>query len=148
MDRNAGGYICNSIFTNQHSGLYIQYKENYNSCYTQFENDNIRISNNIFWDVAENIADDIFNVYAESGVDVSSQNEIFKAYFSEAENTVSNPGIEITTEKIFILPTGNISDNLFPIPNGWFSNVDYKGAFLYDNWARNWTLLHQSGWIE
>jgi hypothetical protein len=148
MDRNAGGYFGNSIFINQHSGLYIQYKENYNSCYAQFENGNLKVQNNIFWDVAQNVAFNIFNVYAESGVNVSVQNEAFKAYFSEAGNTVSDPGIEITPDKIYILPTGNISDNLATAPDSWFTYVDYKGAFLYDNWARNWTLLHQSGWIE
>ncbi|MCD4731571.1 MAG: hypothetical protein K8R74_13285, partial [Bacteroidales bacterium] len=73
MDRYAGGQIGNSIFLNQHSGLYIQYKENYNNCFDQLENDNIRIKNNIFWDIAENSAIDIFNVYAESGVNVDSQ---------------------------------------------------------------------------
>ena len=62
--------------------------------------------------------------------------------------TVSNPGIEITDETFYILPTGNITDNLAPVPDSWFKNVDYKGAFLYDNWARNWTLVYQSGWIE
>ena len=148
MDRYAGGQIGNSIFLNQHSGLYIQYKENYNNCFDQFENGNILIKNNIFWDIAENSAIDIFNVYAESGVNVDSQNEIFKEYFTEAENTVSNPGIEITDETFYILPTGNITDNLAPVPDSWFKNVDYKGAFLYDNWARNWTLVYQSGWIE
>ena len=148
MDRYASGQIGNSIFLNQHSGLYIQYKENYNNCFDQFENGNIQIKNNIFWDIAENSAIDIFNVYTESGVNLDSQNEIFKEYFSEAENTVSNPGIEITDETFFILPTGNITDNLAPEPDSWFKNVDYKGAFLYDNWARNWTLVYQSGWIE
>ncbi|MEZ5083545.1 MAG: hypothetical protein R2750_08855 [Bacteroidales bacterium] len=148
LDRYAGVEFGNSIFINQHSGVYIQYKEIGNSCFNQFENGNILIKNNMFWDVAENVANDIFYVYAESGVNVDTQNDLFKSYFGEAENTVSDPGIEITENTYYILPTGNITDNLSPVPDTWFSNVEYKGAFLYDNWARNWTLLHQSGWIE
>jgi hypothetical protein len=148
LDRFAGGYFGNSIFINQNSGVYIQYKENYDNCYTQFENENLQITNNIFWDVADNIALNIFNVYAEEGVDVTNQNENFKSYFADAENIVSDPGIEITANCYYILPTGNISDNLAEYPDTWFNQVDYKGAFLYDNWARNWTLIHQTGWME
>ena len=148
LDRFAGGFFGNSIFLNQHSGIFIQYKENYLNCFDQFEDGNLQLMNNIFWDVANNIASDIFNVYAESGVDITSQNEAFKNYFSSAQNTISNPGIEITSNTYYILPTGNVSDNLTEYPDSWFKDVEYKGAFLYDNWARNWTLLHQSGWIE
>ena len=148
LDRFAGGKLGNSIFIYQHGGIYIQYKASGNSCFDQWENGNIQLKNNIFWDVADNMANDIFYVYAESGVNVDTQNDLFKSYFGEAENTVSDPGIEITENTYYILPTGNITDNLSPVPDTWFSNVEYKGAFLYDNWARNWTLLHQSGWIE
>jgi len=148
IDRFAGGIFGNSIFLNQNAGIYIQYKDNYPDSYQQFLDGNIQIKNNIFWDVAGNIANDIFNVYAESGVNIDNQNEIFKGYFSEADNTVSDPGIEIEPELIYILPTGNITDNLDSEPDSWFKDVDYKGAFLYDNWARNWTLIHQAGWIE
>jgi hypothetical protein len=148
IDQFAGGIFGNSIFLNQNAGIYIQYKDNYPDSYQQFLEGNIQFNNNIFWDVAGNIAYDIFNVYAESGVNTENQNAIFKNYFIEAENTVSDPGIEIEPELIRILPTGNITDNLHPEPDTWFKDVDYKGAFLYDNWARNWTLIHQSGWIE
>lgn len=148
MDRNAGGIIGNSIFIYQNSGLFIQYKEGYGCSYTQFENENIKINNNIFWEIEGNIAYDIFNVYAESGINIENQNATIKDYFSEAANTISDPGIEITEETYYVLPTGNITDNLSTVPDSWFINAEYKGAFLYDNWARNWTLLYQSGWIE
>ncbi|MCD4697764.1 MAG: hypothetical protein K8S16_16185 [Bacteroidales bacterium] len=148
LSRNAGGRFANSIFINQNRGIYIQFKENYNDCYYQFESDNLEVKNNIFWDVADNIAFDILNVFAENGVDITNQNTIFKNYFTEASNDVSDPGIDISNESFNIIPSGNISDDLALVPDNWFKSVDYKGAFLYDNWARNWTLLHQSGWIE
>lgn len=147
LGRNAGGRFANSIFVNQNQGIYIQYKENYNDCFYQFEIGNLEVKNNIFWDVAENTSLNIFKVSAESGVDVSNQNILFENYFAEASNDVSDPGIEINVASINVLPSGNISDDLATFPDSWFYEVDFKGAFLYDNWTRNWTLIHQSGWI-
>ncbi|MCB2221170.1 MAG: hypothetical protein KQI35_12300 [Bacteroidetes bacterium] len=148
LNRFAGLNLANTILITQHNGVFIEYKAGLNDCYSQFENGNINILKNIFWDVADNIADEIFRVYAENGTNIDEQNEIFSAYFTDAQNTVSNPGIEINENSYDILPAGNISDNLAPYPDPWFNDVNFKGAFLYDNWARNWTLLHQSGWIK
>ncbi len=148
MNNYAGGELGNSIMINQHNGVYIQYKEGLSDCFDQFQNGNIQLVNNIFWNIAENNAAEIFRVYAEPGIDVSDQNAIFSNYFETASNVVSNPGIFINETSYNILPTGNISDNLAPYPDPWFNPVEFKGAFLYDNWARNWSLLHQSGWIE
>jgi hypothetical protein len=148
LDRFSGGVFGNSILENQYNGVKIQYKENYQNCYDQFVNGNIKILNNIFWDVAENYTLDVFKVYAESGIDVTEQNENFSIYFVTGQNSISDPGIEITENTYYILPTGNISDDLAVYPDDWFDIVDYKGAFLYDNWTRNWTLSHQSGWVQ
>ena len=147
FSRNAGGCIANSIILNQFSGVYIQYKENYNDSYHQFEAGNLEIKNNIFWDVAENISANIFNVYAEPGVNTEVQNETFKEYFNQADNVVSDPGIEITATSYQVIPTGNVYDNLAQYPD-WFQNVNYKGAFGSNNWAKEWTLLGQEGFIE
>ncbi|MCB0805730.1 MAG: hypothetical protein KDC05_08010 [Bacteroidales bacterium] len=143
----AGGHLGNSILVNQHSGIYLQFKQNYNNSFDQFQMENLVMQNNIFYNVASNVASDIFRVYAETGVNVDSYNQIIAAYFSDAQNVVSDPGIEITDTGYGILPSGNITDNLVEVPDAWFNTVSYKGAFLYDDWARNWTLIHQSGWI-
>ena len=148
LDCYGGGTFANCIFLNQNHGVKIQYKENYPSCWNQFEYGKINIVNNICWDVAGNIASDIFRVYAESGTDLTLQNTLFKAYFETAENTVSDPGIVYGNNVYSILPTGNVSDNLASIPDNWFDNAEFKGAFLYDNWTRNWTLIYQEGVIE
>jgi len=148
FNRFAGGHIGNSIIINQHSGVFVQYRDNYNSSFDQFINGNLTLQNNIFYDIAGNVSAEVFKVYADAGVDVTDQNESFMNYFVTAGNTVSNPEIEITDNHVDILPDGNISDNMADIPDDWFTNVGFKGAFLYDNWARNWTLLYQSGWIE
>ena len=143
-----GGHLGNSIILNQQNGIFIQYKENYSSSYDQFENGHLTLKNNIFFDVADNIAGDIFKVYAGGGAQVGDQNQVISEYFSVAGNTVSDPGISISEMHVGILPTGNISDDLAALPDSWFTTVSFKGAFLYDNWARNWSLLDQSGWIE
>lgn len=147
LGRNAGGRIANCIFMNQAEGVFIEYKESFTDSYAQFENGNLQIKNNVFWDIAGNVTDQIFNVYSTAGVDNSIQNQIFKAYFSQALNVVADPGIIITDESYMLLPTMNVFDNLAPYPDPWFSNVNYKGAFGQVNWLKNWTLLDQSGFI-
>ncbi|MCD4791165.1 MAG: hypothetical protein K8R37_14315, partial [Bacteroidales bacterium] len=87
------------------------------------------------------------NVYAEPGVNTEAQNETFKEYFNQADNVVSDPGIEITATSYQVIPTGNVYDNLAQYPD-WFQNVNYKGAFGSNNWAKEWTLLGQEGFIE
>lgn len=143
--QNAGGRFVNSIFLNQYGGVSIQYKENSSNCYTQFLNGNLEIKNNIFWDIADNVAEDIFTVYAESGINITQQNQVFKTYFSDAMNVVSDPGIPVTADSFWPIPSGNVSENLAPVPDSWFTEVSYKGAFGTVNWTNGWTLLSQSG---
>lgn len=148
LDRFAGGTFANCIFLDQNHGVKIQYKEGYPSCYNQFDYNNIKIINNICWDIDNNNGNNIFSVFADAGVDVTTENSVFGAYFEIGQNTISNPGIIIGDEVYNILPTGNVSDNLAPISDDWFESVDFKGAFLYDNWTRNWTLLYEEGVIN
>ncbi len=147
LDRFAGGTFGNSIFLDQNHGVRIQYKEGYPSCYEQLEYGNINVLNNICWNIADNTAMDIFAVYAEAGIDVTAENAVFSADFEIQQNTISNPGIVVSDGVYNVLPTENVSDNLAPVPDTWFEDAQFKGAFLYDNWTRNWTLAYQEGAI-
>ncbi len=147
-NQNAGGSFVNSIFLNQFGGISIQYKENSSNCYTQFVNGNLEIKNNIFWDIADNIAENIFFVYADNGINTSAQNQTFKAYFSQALNVVSNPGITISPDYFWLIPSGNVGEDMAPVPDSWYLEVNYKGAFGTVNWAKDWTLLSQSGMMD
>ncbi len=144
----AGGTIANSIFLDQSGGISIEYKELSSSSYSQFTNGNLIIANNIFWDIAQNVQDDIFNVFAESGINVAAQNLNFKLYFSDADNAVADPGIDISQDIYILLPSNDVGENLAPVPDGWFIDVNYKGAFGTVNWARGWTLLDKAGFLE
>jgi hypothetical protein len=147
FNQNAGGRLVNSLFLDQLGGITIQYKENSSNSYSQFTNGNLEIKNNIFWDVADNIQENIFSVYADNGITISEQNQIFINYFAAATNTISDPGLTISPDYYWLIPLNNVSENLAPLPDSWFNEVNYKGAFGTVDWTKNWTLLHQSGLV-
>ena len=148
FDRNAGGVIANSIVINQSYGVYIEYIENSDDSYKQFENGNLEIKNNIFYDVADDIPDSVFMIAAASGTDITSQSETFSAYFSLSLNMIQDPEIEITESTIDPIPRGDIHNQLAPYQDTWFENVQFKGAFYTYNWLLGWTLLNESGYIK
>jgi len=144
---NAGGILANSIMINQGKGIFVEYVENSDDSYKQFENGNLQIRNNMFYDVANNVADSIFNISAAEGVDISGQTAAIRAYFSAAGNEVSDPGIDVTTESVNPIPKGDVYGNLAQYTDPWFEEVGFKGAFYTYNWLSGWTLLSESGFI-
>ncbi len=148
INNNGAGTYANNIFLNQSTGFFVEYVENAMDSYQQFEQGNLQIKNNVFYDVAGNDTINIFNVYASEGVDVSNQNSIFKSYFNSAKNKVADPGIQYSDDSLYPIPEGNVFDNLADYPDAWFEQVGYKGAFYTYNWASGWTLLSQSGYLQ
>ncbi len=144
----AGGRLANSIFLDQWGGVTIEYKENSPSCFSQFSNGNLEIKNNIFWDIAQNVPEDIFSVFAENGINTNSQNQVFKAYFVQSGNEVADPGIVISPDLYSLIPLNDVGSNMAEVPDSWFQNVNYKGAFGTVNWAKGWTLLDNAGLLE
>ena len=60
---NAGGHYHNSIFTNWSSGIDIEDLSADQDSYAQFENANLSLNGNIFWDITEGSAtNDLFTV--------------------------------------------------------------------------------------
>jgi hypothetical protein len=82
------------------------------------------------------------------GVNDSSQNDIFKSYFEEANNIIADPGIIYEDGSLDPIPGQNVFNNLADYPDPWFEQVNYKGAFYTYNWASGWTLLSQSGYLK
>jgi len=144
---NAGGFIANSIMIHQCGGVYIEYIENSDDSYKQFERGNLELKNNIYFDVESNVASDIFNIMAAEGVDVTEESVIIKAYFEEAGNEVSDPEIMVSASAVDPIPKGNVYDNLAEYVDPWFEEVGFKGAFYTYNWLSGWTLLSESGFI-
>ncbi len=148
FSRNAGGIIANSILVNQKTGISIEFKEGVQSSYNHFLNNRLQIKNNIFYDVMENDSTLIFSVYAENGMDTSAQNEEFRNYFFQANNTVKNPGIQYSVDQYRLVPHDIIFTELASYPSEWFDPVNFKGAFGTYNWATDWTLLSQSDLLK
>jgi hypothetical protein len=145
--RNAAGQLCNSIFLHQRHGIEIEYIEGSASSYQHFLNGKLGLLSNIFFDLEANITDSIFRVISLPGTDVSLQQTAIMAYFETGQNTVTDPGISITTGYFDILPKGNVYDGLEVIPDSWFDETSFKGAFYTYSWVEGWTLLNQAGYV-
>ncbi len=147
FDRNAAGFIANSIFIRQGKGVFLEYVDGSTSSYSQFEEGMLSVHNNIFYDLGTNDPDSILKVDAASWLDVSAQQEILSMAFSMDGNIISDPGIHAYDQYYSVLPSGNVFDDLSPVPSPWFDETTYKGAFYTYLWVYGWTLLNQSGLV-
>lgn len=148
FEGNAGGKLVNSICINQENGIFIEYVENRQDSFYQFENGRLQLKNNIFFNVADNMANDIFKINAEPGVDITSQTEAIQAYFHDAGNLISDPVIVIDEIVCFLIPQGNVTGDMAEYPDQWFDHVNYKGAFGSYNWLYGWTLISEEGYVQ
>ena len=149
---NGGGEFYNGIFVNQAKGIDIELKEtlDFASSWKRFKDGQLKIENNIFYDVADATLEGIFKVNAKDGVNdvdaTQAQNE-WIAYIATAKNTTDiNPGLTYPASgTLKVIPTGNVSYNLASYPTNFYSNVNFKGAFdpNESNWAADWTLLFE-----
>jgi len=148
---NGGGYFFNSIFVNQTKGIDVELKESLtaSSSYKRFKDGELKVENNMFYDVSDGTEVGIFKVSAKDGVsdsDKSTAEADWAAYIATADNSVDiNPGITYPTSTNFSfnpVPTGDVTTNLASYPTE-FESVNYKGAFNPNatNWAQGWTLL-------
>lgn len=140
---NAGGRYFNSIFVHQAKGIDIEYLAGSDDSYQRWENGHLAIENNIFYDIAENVAENIFTV---SGDDPgAAAADAFKAYFSAAGNSVSDPGVSAGN------PVPSVSDwgplSAYP---AHLETVNYKGALDPGgtNWLLGWTMLDNGGYLD
>lgn len=144
--RNAGGWLANSILLNQQYGVSIEYKPDLEDSYRQFENGNLQLKSNVFFDVANNDTSAIFEVYTESlGIDLEEQNARIREHFSTEKNKVEDPGLIYTGGIYKLVSSGYVFEGLAPYPDDWFDQVGYQGAFGTFNWASGWTLISQEG---
>ena len=134
---NAGGHYMNSIFTDQSKGIDIENLEEAQDTYKQFEDGNLTLENNVFWNVADGTAEGIFKISGPGANEADSLAAVtvFATYFEDAMNIVANPGIT----KDNPVPSNAQTDNLASYNDNWFETVDYKGAFGTENWAAGWT---------
>ena len=149
---NGGGEFYNGIFVNQAKGVDIELKEtlDFASSWKRFKDGQLKIENNIFFDVADATLEGVFKVKAKDGVsdvDATNAQNDWNTYIATAKNTVDmDPGLSYPSSgTLKVIPTGNVSSNLAVYPTDFYTNVNYKGAFdpSASNWAADWTLLFE-----
>lgn len=147
---DAGGKYYNSIFTYQLGGTKIEYIDGFNDSFHQFENENLVLENNIFYNIEGNNSSLILSAFSKAPEDLNSQQSDLQNYLLNAGNEIVNPGIAITESDYDIVPTGNVENNLAIYPEEWYDKVSFKGAIdpSGNNWLTGWTLLSESGKIR
>jgi hypothetical protein len=122
---NAGGEYINSIFQGWDKGIDVEDLTSVSS-QDRLDDGNLKIEDNVFYDIAAGTTVDKLIVSSE-GADLSS-------HVNVSGNVVTNPGISATNP----VPTKTLTEGSAPTES-WFDNVKYKGAFSTSNWAENWT---------
>lgn len=146
---NAGGHYVNSIFVNQAKGIDIELLSG-ECTYDRFQDGNLTISDNIFYDIADGTGEGIFKVSfgsnASSNPDSTNAATDWANAFAGWNNTVTDPGMSYAGGTYDLVPSGDVSSNV-AMPAAWFENVNYRGAFEpgVAHWAEGWTLISEHG---
>jgi hypothetical protein len=150
---NSGGHYVNSIFLNQSVGIEIEILTTTDNSFARFQEDDLSIKNNIFWNINGNNSTDIIKVVTDAGnanaagsSSILAANTAISNYFSEKDNIIVNPGISTqdSQNKFSVKPSsgGSAFENLANFPAG-FETVNFKGAFGTINWAEGWALVNE-----
>jgi hypothetical protein len=145
FQNNAAGVLSKSVFVNQKNGIDLEWNAQPVNSYKQFENGNIIISHNIFYNVEENIQDSILKV--RSILDVTEKEKILDAYFHSAGNVIRNIGIS-ESKPFNIKPASGISNDTTAYLNNFFDEVGFTGAFNDINWMADWTLITETNALK
>jgi hypothetical protein len=139
---NAGGFYYNSIFVNHRAGIDIEKLNSVQHSFKQWEDGNLKIENNTFYNIAEQTTLDNPNLflYAKGEGATNADNSALATYFTSKGNEVANPDISATNP----IPGNPQTSNLYTYNDSWFDAVNYRGAFGSDNWAAGWTLTFKN----
>jgi len=132
---NAGGYYYNSIFVNHAKGIDIEFLTSGDDSYKQFEEGNLKIEDNFFYNVNGQTDNSSPNTFLKAGADGGdTQNSVLATYFID-NNIVADPGVS----KVNPVPS-NAKPANHDYTDSWFDSINYAGAFGANNWAKGWTL--------
>jgi hypothetical protein len=155
---NAAGEYHNSIFANWAKGIDIENLASGEDSYSRFDNGELVLEGNVFYDVVSNgvaTASDIFKVSLGSGAIDAGEEAAFQASFSANGNESGDPGISYasisTGGGLSLVPTTALaSEGATSASDNWFDPVVYKGAFAPEtaHWAEEWTLFSQAGYLD
>lgn len=137
FDNNAGGIIANSVLLNNNRGITIQESDLLHDSFHQWETGNLSLKNNLFHQVAGNVALEIFKI---SGISTEQHKAAWANYFLQANNQVLDP--LLNNYKNDFRPKARLNVPLAVYPSNWFQAVTFPGAFGEDNWLEGWSLLN------
>jgi len=160
---NGGGYVQNSIFLEQSRGIDVEIVADAvvgESSYDRYEQGDLDVFNNVFWNIADNTAEGIFGVSAEAGGWTDSANIVSAANTEVedgmgADNVISDPGLVSLSYQADggldprVLNGVAYSDQA-DYTDPFFTPVPYKGAFSPDPnqlWIKGWTALDHYGYV-
>lgn len=138
---NAAGIIRNSIFLDQKNGISLSNYDGQPSSLGQWQQQNLIVSNNTFWQVSENSAETIFSIMGDN----PGNEVLFQWYdsFYTQNNTTHNLGLWEEEGLYKIFP--DQQDEVYIPEDTWFDAVNYRGAFNQYNWTSGWSLLDKEG---
>ncbi|MFK7970426.1 MAG: T9SS type A sorting domain-containing protein [Bacteroidia bacterium] len=165
---NAGGVYCNSIFVDQDKGIDIEILGTGTDCYDRYKAGELKLENNIFWNVGGNapleifkMSPDKFNGAPDSLQVVSSSENDIQMYFANANNINQDPLFGSLTSNSRAIGQNALdlrpssagpayTTSLTPYSDPWFTPVNYKGAFAEHGsfWIRGWTFMEQLGYFS
>lgn len=146
---NAGGIIANSVFINQKEGIEIEYSSVRDNSFTQWQNGNLQIKNNIFYNINGNQSSNFFLIYPLNNENVNNEQLLIDSYFENAENRFADPEFEQFESSIMLISdNAELFTNFAPLPdNNFFETANYIGAFDNYNWIGEWTLTYTLGLV-
>lgn len=146
---NAGGIIANSVFINQKKGIEIEYSTVRDNSFTQWQNGNLQIKNNIFYNINGNQSSNFFSIYPLNNENVNNEQLLIDSYFENAENRFADPEFEQFESSIMLISdNAELFTNFAPLPdNNFFETANYIGAFDNYNWIGEWTLTYTLGLV-
>lgn len=136
FENNAGGVIANSMFLNKTKGVFLEVTDQHHDSYSQWQNKNLEVKHNLFYEVANSDAESIFQL---SGIYTGEMKNEWASSFYSSKNEIENPHINLISNNY--VPENKIMGDLAEYPLPWFQIVDFKGAFGESNWIDGWTLL-------
>ncbi len=146
FDQNSGGVYKNSIFMNSLEGVGIEYKTS-GSSYDMWMNDELQLSHNIFYQIANEKADSVFRLFPYSSPLLDMQQKL-SLYFLSGENEFKDPAFIIQSNSYQLLPPSTVFENMADYSSSWFEQVGHKGAFGSNNWLDGWSYLWKENIIR
>lgn len=138
LNKYSGLKLFNSILINKNKGINIEFVDNKTDCYAQWQNGNIQIKNNLFFNVSGNNAEQIFTLTTNAE---DEQKKHWAEYFQKGNNKILDLGIQANSQEIDLIPDLPANDNVYNIDNEWFEKTNYKGAFGTFDWTEGWTVF-------